>query len=280
MLLDLDQSVDLLCDFYNLDFQLDERIKKLASSKYPFEMIEMNTRHHYSYVTKSLSISSTEYEEYIQKVLDEDLAVHLNELFRNLLETGPKRFVGRRDRDRIKRFMNNKFEWGDGFGFTFEMWLARFREREGDNWFRSIGVLELLLDFDTFRSFIRDILQNRISEDVLFRIDSLFKLIRRTESSYWELQPKKQDYGLHSYRLEEPRKKVSNGKNYWELDDVKWGVNNSRLMSSHEFYGIPKGFIMKKALADSIQAIINNDMSVRKCILCDRIFRVPKVRGG
>ena len=73
--------------------------------------------------------------------------------------------------------------------------------------------------------------------------------------------------------------KVSNGKGFWELDDVKWEVNNFRLMIVHFLYGVPMGFVMKKALASSIQAIINGEKCVRKCTLCDRIFRVPKVNG-
>ena len=73
--------------------------------------------------------------------------------------------------------------------------------------------------------------------------------------------------------------KVSNGKGFWELDDVKWEVNTFRLMHGFDLYRIPMGFIMKKALADSFQAIINGEKSVRKCILCDRVFRVPNVRG-
>jgi len=36
---------------------------------------------------------------------------------------------------------------------------------------------------------------------------------------------------------------------------------------------------MKKALADSIQAIINGEKYVRKCILRDHIFCVSKVNG-
>ena len=73
--------------------------------------------------------------------------------------------------------------------------------------------------------------------------------------------------------------KVSNGNEYWELDDVEWCVNSYKLLVSCVFYCLPIGFIMKKALADSIQAIINGEKCVRKCILCDRIFRVPKVNG-
>ena len=280
MLKNLDQSVDLLCDFYNLDFQLDERIKVFVSGE-----SENNVSPNFN----------TETVEDIKEALDKDDDVdYLSTLLRGLLGAGLKRFIGRRDRDRINRFMNSNFSWGGEF--TFEMWLAGLRKVDGYNWFTDVGVLELLYDFHTIRCFIRDILQNRISEDVMLRIGDIFEQIGELELTHWDLQPRKQDYGQHSYKrfsnmlgavgfvadMDEEftnLMKVSNGKGFWELDDVKWEVNTFRLMLGSDLYRIPMGFIMKKALADSIQAIINNEISVRKCILCDRIFRVPKVRG-
>lgn len=273
MLKDLDQSVDLLCDFYNLDLQLDERIEEFVSG------------HPRSDLSHDLDAAKG-----IKEAFDKDD----DRLLRDLFETGRKRFVGRRDRDRIKRFMNEHFDWGAVF--TFEMWLAGIRKMGENNWFTGIGVVELLHDFHTIRCFIRDILQNRISEDVMLRISDIFELIGELELLHWELLPKKQYYGEHSHRRHRNMwaatsfvadmneelvnlKKVSNDEDYWELDDVKWEVNNFRLMVVHFLYGVPMGFVMKKALADSIQAIINGDRSVVKCILCDRIFRVPKVRG-
>jgi len=263
----------LLCDFYNLDLQLDERIEEFVSG------------HPRSDLSHDLDAAKG-----IKDAFDKDD----DRLLRDLFETGRKRFVGRRDRDRIKRFMNKHFDWGAVF--TFEMWLAGIRKMGENNWFTGIGVVELLHDFHTIRCFIRDILQNRISEDVMLRISDIFELIGELELLHWELLPKKQYYGEHSHRRHRNMwaatsfvadmneelvnlKKVSNDEGYWELDDVKWEVNNFRLMVVHFLYGVPMGFVMKKALADSIQAIINGDRSVVKCILCDRIFRVPKVRG-
>ena len=279
MLKNLDQSVDLLCDFYNLDLRLDDRIKVFVSGE-----SENNVSPNFN----------TETVEDIKEAFDKDDDHLLNRLMRDLFETGRKRFIGRRDRDRINRFMNSNFSWGDEL--TFEMWLAGLRKVDGDNWFTGVGVLELLCDFHTIGCFIRDILQNRISEDVMLRIGDIFELIGELELLHWELLPKKQYYGEHSHRRHRNMwaatsfvadmneelvnlKKVSNDEGYWELDDVKWEVNNFRLMVVHFLYGVPMGFVMKKALADSIQAIINGDRSVVKCILCDRIFRVPKVRG-
>ena len=123
-----------------------------------------------------------------------------------------------------------------------------------------------------------------------------FNQIGEFESLYWDLLPKKQYYGPHSDRRHHNEwdassfvldmheelanlKKVSNDKVYWELSDVKWEVDNFRLMVTHTLYRVPMGFVVKKALAGSIQAIINGEKCVRKCTLCDRIFRVPKVNG-
>ena len=276
MLKNLDQSVNLLCDFYNLDLQLDERIEEFLG-----------------HPRRDLS-HDLDAAKGIKEAFGKDDDHLLNRLLRDLFETGRKRFVGRRDRDRIKRFMNVHFDWGAVF--TFEMWLAGIREMGEGNWFTGIGVVKLLHDFYTVRCFIWDILQSRISEDVMLRIGDIFDQIGKLESLHWELLPKKQYYGEHSHRRHRNMwaatsfvadmneelvnlKKVSNDKGYWELDDVKWEVNNFRLMIVHFLYGVPMGFVMKKALADSIQAIINGDRLVMKCILCDRIFRVPNVRG-
>ena len=172
MLKNLDQSVNLLCDFYNLDLQLDERIEEFVSG------------HPRSDLSHDLDAAKG-----IKEAFDKDDDHLLNRLLRDLFETGRKRFVGRRDRDRIKRFMNVHFDWGAVF--TFEMWLAGIRKVDGDNWFTGVGVLELLCDFHTIGCFIRDILQNRISEDVMLRIGDIFELIGELELLHWELLPKK-----------------------------------------------------------------------------------------
>ena len=266
MLKNLDQSVDLLCNFYNLDLQLDERMEAIFSGQ-----------------------------------PGSDLSPDQTYTFRDLFETGQKRFVSRRDRDRIKRFMNKNLDWGAVD--TCETWLTEISKTPPhhhglgkDHWFASQHVLELLQDYYTVRCFIQDILQSRIGEDVLSRIGGIFSQIGTFETRHWELMPKKQYYGRHwdksrpntwlaanyivgTNEERDDLKKVSNKEGYWELSDVKWEVNNFRLMVVHFLYGVPMGFVMKKALADSIQAIINGDRSVVKCILCDRIFRVPKVRG-
>ena len=279
MLKNLDQSVDLLCDFYNLDLQLDEPIEALLGEQ----------------PGSDLSPDLNAMKDAIDAA-DKGDNHHLNRLLRDLSETGQKRFVSRRDRDRIKRFMNKHLEWGAVD--TFETWLKAIPEIPqlgGNNWFTGAGVVELLYDFHTVRCFTRHILQSRIGEDVLLRIGDLFELVGSLELSHWELLPKKQYYGPHSDRRHHNMwaaasfvadineelvnlKKVSNDKGYWELSDVKWEVNNFQLMLG-SIYGLPMGFVMKKALASSIQAIINGEKSVRKCTLCDRIFRVPKVNG-
>ena len=133
--------------------------------------------------------------------------------------------------------------------------------------------MELLCDFLTMRLFITDILQNRIGSSVLLRIEDIFVQVESLLSFYWCLRPKNMNEKFTDLT------KVSNGNEYWELDDVEWCVNSHKLLVSCVFYCLPIGFIMKKALADSIQAIINGEKCVRKCILCDRIFRVPKVNG-
>ena len=184
MLKNLDQSVDLLCDFYNLDLQLDEPIEALLGEQ----------------PGSDLSPDLNAMKDAIDAAEKGDNH-HLNRLLRDLSETGQKRFVSRRDRDRIKRFMNKHLDWGAVD--TFETWLTAIPEIPqlgGNNWFTGAGVVELLYDFHTVRCFIRHILQSRIGEDVLLRIGDLFELVGRLELSHWELLPKKQYYGPHSDR--------------------------------------------------------------------------------
>ena len=95
MLKDLDQSVDLLCDFYNLDLQLDEPIEAFLSEQLGSDLSPDHK------VIKSVRDATDETDNHPS-----------NRLLRDLFETGQKRFVSRIDRDRIKRFMNKHLDWG------------------------------------------------------------------------------------------------------------------------------------------------------------------------
>jgi len=277
MLKDLDQSVDLLCDFYNLDLQLNEQIVEFLTHYYQTNQYQSNFLDRVD-ITKELtgeSLKTLKNLGALDEDEDEDDLESVNTFTRYLLGLDQKNYIGRRDKGRITRFMNKHFKWRSAD--CFENWLKSLPMpgiSGGSGWFKGFGLLELLCDFYTIRLFIVDILQNRIGSGVLLRVNEIFAQIGTLLSFYWDLLPKNTDEDFIDLM------KVSDGNEYWELGDVKWRVNSNQLELSCEIYHLPIGFIMKKALADSIQAIINGEKCVRKCILCDRIFRVPKVNSN
>ena len=244
MLKDLDQSVDLLCDFYNLDLQLNEQIVEFLTHYYQTNQYQSNFLDRVD-ITKELTGESLKTLKNLGALdEDEDDLESVNTFTRYLLGLDQKNYIGRRDKGRITRFMNKHFKWRSAD--CFENWLKSLPMPGISGWFKGFGLLELLCDFYTIRLFIVDILQNRIGSGVLLRVNEIFAQIGTLLSFYWDLLPKNTDEDFIDLM------KVSDGNEYWELGDVKWRVNSNQLELK----------------------------CVRKCILCDRIFRVPKVNSN